>query len=155
MQNLLTSLAKNNKDIEVKKELAYQYHKKNDYKSAIKYYDEILKEIPDNYDVKANKALALHALKHYDDAISIYEELLAVKENDRLSENLVSAYISKGDTLLMQAKYKDSIEPFERAIMRDKNQSYAYYGLAKAYELTGNYDLALVNYEKALEIEPD
>ncbi len=155
VQNLLASLAKNNKDLEVKKELAYQYHKKNDYNNALKYYNEILKESPDNYDIKANKALALHALKKYDEAIAIYEELLASKKNDRLSKNLVSAYISKGDYLLTKSKYKESIEPFERAVMLDANQSYAYYGLAKAYELTGNNDLAIVNYEKALEIEPD
>ena len=155
ISNLLTSLTKNNKDIEVKKELALQYHKKDDYLTAIKYYDEILADVPDNYDVKANKALALHALKKYDDAIKIYEELLMSKENERLSKNLVSAYISKGDYLLTKDKYRESIQPFEQAIIKDSNQSYAYYGLAKAYEMLHENDLAVANYEKALEIDPD
>ena len=155
IKNLLASLSKNNKDIEVKKELAFQYHKKNDYQDAIKYYDEILNETPDNYDIMANKALALHALKKYDEAITIYENILSKKPNERLKQNLVSAYISKGDYLLTQSKFKDAIPPFEFAILKDSNQSYAYYGLAKAYEMLNNYDLALVNYEKALQIEPD
>ena len=30
-----------------------------------------------------------------------------------------------------------------------------YYGIAKAYEMTNNDVLALLNYEKALEIEPE
>ena len=155
IKNLLAALSKNNADLEVKKELAFQYHKKNDYLSAIKYYDEILKEDASNYDVKANKALALHALKKYDDAIKIYETILSEKPNDRLKQNLVSAYISKGDYLLTKNKFKDAIPAFEQAIVKDSNQSYAYYGLAKSYEMLNNYDLAVVNYEKALEIEPN
>ena len=94
-------------------------------------------------------------MKRYDEAIKLYEEILATKKNERLQQNLVSAYISKGDYLLTQAKYKESIEPFEQAVVLDSNQSYPYYGLAKAFELLGNKDLALVNYERALEIEPD
>ena len=95
----------------------------------------MLKEIPNDYEVKANKALALHALKKYDAAIALYDELLVDKENSRLKANLTSALISKGDYLLTQAKYKDSIAPFERAISLDSNQGYPYYGLAKAYEM--------------------
>ena len=97
----------------------------------------------------------MHALNRYDDAIKLYDELLSQKSNARLEQNLVSALISKGDYLLTKSKFKESIEPFERAISLDLNQSYAYYGLAKAYECLKNADLAMVNYEKALEIEPD
>lgn len=35
-----------------------------DYANALKYYDEILTAQPDDYDVKVNKAIALHALKN-------------------------------------------------------------------------------------------
>lgn len=155
IKNLLTALAKDNKDIEVKKELAYQYHKKNDYLTAIKYYDEVLKAEPSNYDVKANKALALHAIKHYDEAIKLYEDLLAQKTNDRLAQNYVSALISKGDYFLTKDRYNDAIKLFEKAVSYDSNQSYPYYGMAQAYECLKNNDSAQMSYEKALEIDPE
>ena len=80
------------------------------------YYDEVLKAEPSNYDVKANKALALHAIKHYDEAIKLYEDLLAQKTNDRLAQNYVSALISKGDYFLTKDRYNDAIKLFEKAM---------------------------------------
>ena len=87
-QNPLHHYAKAPADVEIQKELAYCYHKKNDYKNALKFYDLALKNAPDDYDLKYNKALVLHADKSYLSAIELYKSLITEKESEEVQNNL-------------------------------------------------------------------
>ena len=81
--------------------------------------------------------------------------MLKENSNSRLSKNLVSALVSKGDELLEKDKFNEAIPYFKRASEMDNNQSYAFYGLAKCYECLKDNDNARENYEKALEIDSE
>lgn len=148
-------LQKDKRNIEIVKDLAECYHLNKDYANAIKYYDEVLASNPDNYDVKYNKAVILHSLNRYNDAIVMYNELLKVKDNEALQANLTSAYIAQGDEYLKSHNYSLATEYFEKAVERNTNDSYAYFGLAQAYRACDVNDKATEYFEKAITMSPD
>lgn len=149
------ALAQTPNDIDIKKDLASCYHARKDYSLALKYYDDILKSNPNDLDVKANKAIALHALEFYSQAIPLYEELLAVKPNSTLDANLTKALVSQGHVYLDNKDYSKAIDTFEKCITRDRENDYAYYGLAKAYRGMELNEQAGEMYEKAIALNPD
>lgn len=71
----------------------------NDIESAIEYWDELLKNNPDNFSVRINKAVVLLGIEKTDQAIT---ELLLVLEKDKNNPKaayyLGSIYINKNDT---------------------------------------------------------
>lgn len=143
------------KDAELIEDLAGCYHYNKDFANALKHYDEVLAIKPDNYDVKYNKAVVLHSMNRYNDAIALYNELLNVKSNDALEANLTTAYIAQGDEYLNAHNYTLAIEMFKKAVERNTNESYAYFGLAKAYRACDINDKAAEYFEKAIAMEPD
>lgn len=148
------TLETDKKDIELVEDLAECYHLK-DYPNALKYYDEVLLVKKDDYDIRYNKALVLHAMKEYNDAAAIYTQLLTEKDNSNIQTNLTAALVSLGDEYLQAHNYSLATETFERAIERGTKDSYAYYGLAKSYRACGIDDKAAEYYEKAISMEPE
>lgn len=149
------ALQTDKKDIELVEDLAECYHLKKDYPNALKYYDEVLLVKKDDYDIRYNKALVLHAMKEYNDAAAIYTQLLTEKDNPNIQTNLTAALVSLGDEYLQAHNYSLATETFERAIERGTKDSYAYYGLAKSYRACGIDDKAAEYYEKAISMEPE
>lgn len=149
------ALQTDKKDIELVEDLAECYHLKKDYPNALKYYDEVLLVKKDDYDIRYNKALVLHAMKEYNDAAAIYTQLLTEKDNSNIQTNLTAALVSLGDEYLQAHNYSLATETFERAIERGTKDSYAYYGLAKSYRACGIDDKAAEYYEKAISMEPE
>lgn len=149
------TLQTDKKDIELVEDLAECYHLKKDYPNALKYYDEVLLVKKDDYDIRYNKALVLHAMKEYNDAAAIYTQLLTEKDNSNIQTNLTAALVSLGDEYLQAHNYSLATETFERAIERGTKDSYAYYGLAKSYRACGIDDKAAEYYEKAISMEPE
>ena len=154
MPSITPTLSIDGKDIGIKKELANCYHMKKDYTSALKYYDEVLEAEPDNYDIKVNKAIALHALDRYEDAIELYKEITSRKENPIVESNLTDAYVAQGKVDLDLKNYTKASEEFELAISRGTKDGLAYYGLAKCYRVSGANDKVGELYEKAIELSP-
>lgn len=155
IENYLIAINKDGEDINLKIDVANCYHNKKDYSNALKYYNEILEKQPDSYEIKVNKAIALHALKKYDDAITLYEELYNVKKDKTLKDNLNNALIARGHDRIKNNNYGTAIEDFTTALKGGSADSLAYYGLAKAYQATGDNSKASENYEKAISIDPD
>lgn len=152
--NLEKSYTLNSSDQNVKKELAYCYHSKGDYKNALKFYDFALKSEPDNIELLANKALTLHAMNNYMSAIEIYKDILKKQSNDRIEKNLTAASIAYGYSLYDKNDYGQAILYFEDAIELNDKEASAYYGLAMANEKLGIKDAAIQNYRMAAELEP-
>ena len=148
-------LQKDKKDIVLEEDLAECYHMKHDYQNALKYYNEVLLVKKDDYNLRFNKALVLHAMKDYSGAIDIYSKLLEEKDNASIRTNIASAYVSLGDENLKQQNYTLSTQNFEKAIEYNTKDSYAYYGLAKSYRACGINEKASEYYEKAIAMSPE
>lgn len=153
--NLEKSYLKDPANTETQKLLARYYHEEKDFQKALKYYDLVLQHSPEDFDAKANKALVLHAQKNFPTAIDMYKDLLLVKENGRISKNLVSAQIAYGYYLLDRLDYSQATLYFKDALREAPEEASAYFGLAEASRHMGLNELALENYAIAIEKEPD
>lgn len=153
--NLEKSYLKNPSCSETQKLLARYYHENKDYQKAMKFYDLALQTSPADFDMKANKALVLHAQKNYPAAIDMYKDLLMVKQNERIEQNLVSAQIAYGYYLLDRMDYSQATLYFKDALRISPNEGSAYFGMAEAAKSMGLKDSAFENYTTALEKEPD
>lgn len=149
------ALQKDKKDIALVEDLAQCYHLKKDYPNALKYYDEVLAVNKDDYDVKYNKALVLHAMDNYNDAIAIYTELLKEKSNTNVQNNLTSALLAQGDKYLQEKNYSLATETYEKAIQSGAKDGSVYFGLARSYRACDLNERAAENYEKAISLSPD
>ena len=148
-------LQKDKRNVELVEDLAECYHLKHDYQNALKYYNEALATKSDDYNLKFNKALVLHAMKDYNGAIDIYTALQEEKDNPNVKSNLSSAYVALGEEYLNQQNYTLSTQYFEKAIENGTKDSYAYFGLGKSYRACGLNDKATEYYEKAIAMSPD
>ena len=155
MLNYQKAYAKAPADVEIQKELAYCYHQKNDLKNALKFYDLALKTSPNDYDLRYNKALVLHADKSYSSAIEIYKNLLTEKDSDEVQKNLNAALLALGFDLIDKEQYVQSCLPFEEVIATDEKQASAYFGLALANEKLKNEKKASFYFDKALTLDPN
>jgi len=60
-----------------------------------------------------------------------------------------------GFSLIQNKKYKDAIEVFKHCISAYPDFWMAYHNLAYCYQQTGDKELAIKNYEKTLQLNPD
>lgn len=149
-------LQKDKRNIDLVEDLAECYHLKKDYPNALKYYDEVLLVKKDDYNLKYNKALVLHAMDNYNAAIGIYNDLLKQKPDDTaVKGNLTAALIALGDSYLNDKNYSLATSAFEQAAALGTKDPYAYYGLAKAYRACDLNDKASAAYEKAIALAPE
>lgn len=154
IDNFEKAFSMDSNDMDTVKDLAFCYHKDNDYKSAIKYYSIALSKDPNNYSLNYNRAIALHAIEDYEGAIKGYEKVLTLKEDDVIKTNLNAALIEYGYKLIDESKYDEAIANFTKASEMNSKEPSAYMGLAQAYDKKGEKGIALLNYQKATEIDP-
>ena len=105
------------------------------------------------------------------DKLSIAEKLVSLEEPDinKVIANYKNLKKGSSDTynfndpdelngfgyqLLNQGKTKDAIKIFQLLVSEFPNSSNPYDSLGEAYHADGNKELAIVNYEKSLEIDP-
>ena len=95
-------------------------------------------------------------MDRYNDAIAIYNDLLKQKSDDTaVKNNLMAALVALGDVYLNDKNFSLATSAFEQAVSLGTKDSYAYYGLAKAYRACELDDKAADAYEKAIALAPD
>ncbi len=108
------------------------------------------------FPLKENNA-AIHFIKgiyyarkgNTDKAIRYFDSCVTV--NYRYYE----AFMEKGFILYDNSKYKNALAIFETILKLDPFYADAYYWSAKSLEKMGNNDAAKLNYEKAVNIDPE
>jgi cytochrome c-type biogenesis protein CcmH/NrfG len=55
---------------------------------------------------------------------------------------------------MAKGKSDDAVRIFQLNVQQNPNSSFAYSSLADAYAAAGQKDLAIQNYEKAIQLEP-
>ncbi len=68
---------------------------------------------------------------------------------------LALSYFQQAATCYQQARYVESIQHYLSGLRYDKSRSHIYADLAKAYEMVGKWEQALVYLDIALELCPD
>jgi Tfp pilus assembly protein PilF len=75
----------------------------------------------------------------------------ALKSNDGSAE----AQLQYGTLLCRRARWREAIEPLQRAVALDPSHGLAHYQLGEAYNQTDHLLPALASYETAAKLQPD
>ena len=87
--------------------------------------------------------------RSFDQALKESEAVLALEPNN------FQAMLIKGNIYMYQEKFKEAQNVFEEIIVRAPKNPVGYYRLGLLYRLQKQNDLAMSNFQKALEINPN
>ena len=127
-----------------------QSHDNGDYEKAIETYKKALKLDPKSTLVNYEIALSYFTKGDYKEAV-MYSDIV-LKQN---KDYLLPAYITKGSSLDMLGKTKESIKLFKKAIKKTDGHYLLYYNLGLNYYNTSDLDSAEKNVIKAIELNPN
>lgn len=162
--------------------IAYGFYDKNQFDSAIYYFDLAIKADPGNEESWRMKGLCLVGKDLYDSAKApilksmdliddnymAYDYLGIIYANKKLYDsaqiwfekaivhkiNFTGAYYHLGVVHYNKAKYKEAINTINEAIKWGGAKSDFYLYIGKSYQALKEYDKAIKAYEKAIKIEP-
>jgi len=86
---------------------------------------------------------------NFDEALLVFNDVLAQFPDYK------DAHLGKAITLMQMGDLKNSRPSFDKAIELDNNFAQAYANRGILNDRTGNYEAAVKDYKKALEIEPE
>ena len=98
-----------NNDLDFLIEKAVDAVNNSDYESALFYFNEILKQDPNNYAMLNNKGGVLIELERYEEALEIFEEILEI------NPDFVKAINNKAITLHKLGENFDALSTFYKA----------------------------------------
>jgi len=131
---------------------AYSYRKQGDINSYLKKYDEAITsynkaiEIFPNYsEAYVAKGLALEQLNNNEEAFKNYNIAIEKKPDNAY------AYVCRGDV----SKPVSAVEDYSNAIEISPNYIYAYSARAYDYKVLKEYDKAISDYEKVMELSQE
>jgi tetratricopeptide (TPR) repeat protein len=160
VQNLLKQLPA------IKGEDALQ---KKDYATAVAYFNEVIKDDPNNAAYHANLAIALTNLSKFDEALAAIDKaeqlkpgsyadlkknIAARKENAEIEK--ARSIMTEGNKLLDGGDAAAALKKYEetRDLLKGSNQAVPYLQIAKAQAKLDQNSEALASFNKAIELAP-
>ena len=126
---------------------------KNRHEDVLTYGCKALEKDPDNIMTVYMMGVSYIALERPDEALKVCEDILAKKPGDFLGSKL------KGTALNHMGKIEDAISVHNEIIAGRKitasERASSYTSLANCFLLKGDWQSALENSEKALELDPE
>lgn|GEM_PF-4772240 len=98
-------------------------------------------------DYKNNLAMTYKYLGKYEQALEEINEALKAEPDQ------ANALDTKGDILVCLGRYAEAVPFFDKAISQRPEEGEIYYNRARAYEGLKKTELALADYQKAIELE--
>jgi len=127
--------------------LGIQEINKGNFLEGIKNLDESIKHNDKSEITYFYKAAAYHNLNNVDLAYENYSKAI------ELNKKMVDAYYNRAQ-LIMKDNPKQALDDFVSAVALDSKFIDAYYAIAAIQKNLGQYDDAIKNLDKILEIEP-
>ena len=130
-------------------EIANQLSEDEKYSQALKYYESILQIEPNNIYVITDYGVTLQNLELYHQALEAYYRVLSIQPKN------IWVLINKGSVLHALKKYTDALACYDTVLSTEKNNpiAFAYKGLCIAE--SGNTQLAIKYFKKALSIDTE
>ena len=175
----------NNKNLQIKQilTLAFENHKKSNFKLAESLYKKILKIDPNHIDSISLLGTLFLQEKFFDKGIELFNKALEINPNHvNALHNLGYAFIETGKTkeaeklflkvIEIQPKHTDahynlgnvyrrlgelyeSKRFYEKAIQIQPENPRAYNNLGNIFKFIGNFEEAINSYNKAIQIQPN
>ena len=119
---------------------------------ALKIFQEILKEEPDDYSLRYQYAFVLSKIKHYDEALIVVEKLYQDQKQEEVNGFVIKPALKYlyGHTLARCKKYDEATSILKELIKTDRQDS-AYFELGKISALKGDYDNAKYYFRTLLK----
>ena len=114
---------------------------------AIKAYRTAVKIKPDYADAYNELAKSCRWIGQFEQAIQAFKHAIVLGNNEHY--NLARTYHKLGKKHFDDAKYTDAIECYHNAVVTDSKYDEVYYDLAVANDEVGNYELAILWYQRA------
>ncbi|MDR1897732.1 MAG: tetratricopeptide repeat protein [Prevotellaceae bacterium] len=126
--------------------------KNDDYVTALKCFNEALKEHPDDVDALYLRAATYMEMEEYNKALSDYN---AAIKNYKKSEVLMldDLLFKRGELYYIIENNEKAIVDFSAAIKYNPKNKYAYLSRAKVYSDEKNYSAATADYKQTLSID--
>ena len=125
------------------------HHGKGEISKAVKIYEGILKENPENYVVLNCLGLAAHQSEQLEDAVNLIQKSIEINPNyDAALGNL-------GNVLVALQRYEEAIPCYLQAIDINPNLPQLHNALGIALKANGRLVEAIESYDVALKIDPD
>jgi len=125
---------------------AEEYGNNKDFENAKKCYLKAIKKDLNFVEAYDNLGLVYRRLENFDKAIEYYKKSIELyPEGEMAHQNLAVVYT-------LQEDYASAIKEYETMVGIDPENPEGYYGLANTNMMSSQFDIALVNAEKALEL---
>jgi tetratricopeptide (TPR) repeat protein len=117
------------------------------YEIAIEIYKEILQKEPKNLYAKYSLGVVYQRLNQFKQAKNIYYELLQgdAENKDEVINNIIA--------ILIEESPREAIYMLNRLTVQNPEKHYLFASMALAYEKISDYDSAIKNYVRALELD--
>jgi len=125
---------------------AAEYGNNNDFVNAKKYYLKAIKEDSKYIEAYDNLGLVYRRLGEYDNAITYYKKSIEIYPNGIMVHQNLAAVFS------IKKEYKNAINEYKAILKISPNDPEGYFGIANSYMMLSQFDEALVNANKALDI---
>ena len=110
------------KEAEALKNQGNDFYKKKDFENALKIYGQAIEKNPDEITYYTNKAAVYFEMKKYDECIEQCDQgIEAIKGKAYDYTKLAKALARKGNALLQQKKYDESIATYQSALLEDQS----------------------------------
>ena len=147
MSIVMVDKVKIDKDLREKEKLAYNSVLIGQYEIAIQIYKEILQKEPKNLYAKYSLAVVYQRLNQLKQAKNIYYELLKgdAENKDEIINNIIA--------ILTEESPREAIYMLTRLTIQNPQRHSLFASMALAYEKISDYNSAIKNYTKALELD--
>lgn len=128
---------------------------KGNYNESLYKLQDVTMQYPNYYFGHYLTGVALSELEKDDDAIKSFQKAITLNPYDFESRaSLGRIYFSKAETTFSEASARKSIEYFNQAIKQNKNCPTYYFYIGMNELQIGNTNVAISNFDKALQINP-
>ena len=93
------------------------------------------------------KGIAFHSLRNNEKAFENYTKAIEI------DKNMIDAYFNRGQ-LIVKTNPKQALDDFVSAVALDNEFIDAYYAIAAVQKTLGQYEEAVQNLDKILELDP-
>ncbi len=134
-------------DLENLFEIAYCYEKLEHFENCIKFYNKYLDIEPYSDKVWYNLGIIYNRLERYSKAVEAYDYALAIHPNHS------KAFFNKGNALYYLKRYKEALNCYFTYLNYEDDHSFTNTYIAECYEKMGEFQSAILHYNRALEID--
>lgn len=128
--------------------LAKTYGWLHNDKLALRYYQELLKQTPDNSDLLEAYANYLKDNKNYSEAMGIYQKLIAQSKDEKYNTNIAEIYF-------LQQDYQTSLKLYNDIYNKNPNNPDIQKAIALLYFVSGDFSTAIQFYQKYFSQKSD